>query len=462
MTMVVGVVRLIAVAAFLFAAVTPAALDGGVQIYLQPLAPDAAKLSFALESVAAVSSTGTEYPLGLKLKTLGATEASRQRLLAADRLPVGRYSGFSIKVSRAALKNERGDISLPVPDSAVRFDAPFSVTAGRTPLFWFTLDYRLSLVDGVKFSPAFTAVMPPRPVPAHAGFLTNTDANNITVFDKSLGQAVAVIETCAGPAGMALDQRRQRLYVACRKDDEVQSIDVVTGEILQQVQASPGDRPLELAVTPDGGTLIASNPGSNCVTFFDAISLTRQDRVNVGSGPGSILVDPTGRRAFVFNTQSSSVSVIDIPTRALVTTLSTDATPLRGQFGPGGNKLYVVHDRTPFMTVIDPRQLNVLTRARLSSAAAAIAVDPVRGLVGVVGANDTAIEFYDPNALMPLFTMRTRAGVSFLAVDPEDNRMYMVNPVTRTVIVGNLADRKIVSEIDVGNNPYWVAVMGEK
>lgn len=460
--MFVGVVRLIAVAAFLFAAVNPAALDGGVQIYLQPFQPEAAKLSFSLESVAAVSSTGTEYPLGLKLKTLGATEDSRQRLLAADRLPVGQYSGFSIKVSRAALKNERGDISLVVPDSAVRFDAPFSVVVGRTPLFWFTLDYGHSVAEGIKFSPIFSVVTPARPVAGHAGFLSNTASNNITVFDKSLGQAVAVVETCAAPAGMAIDQRRQRLYVACQKDDEVQSIDVVTGEVLQRAEASPGDHPRELALTPDGSTLLSANPGSNCVSFFDAISLTRQDRVNVGSGPGSILVDPAGRRAFVFNTQSSSVSVIDIASRVLVTTLSTDATPLRGQFGPAGNKLYVVHDRTPFMTVIDPRQLNVLTRARLSSSAAAIAVDPVRGLVGVVGANDTAVEFYDPNALMPLFTMRTRAGVSFLTTDPEDNRLYMVNPVTRTVIVGNLADRKIVSEIDVGNSPYWVAVMGEK
>ena len=78
------------------------------------------------------------------------------------------------------------------------------------------------------------------------------------------------------------------------------------------------------------------------------------------------------------------------------------------------------------------------------------------------GGSDTAVEFYDPNALMPLYAMKTRAGVSHLAIDGENNSLYMVSPGARSLIVGRLADRKVVSEIDVGDGPYWVAVMGEK
>ena len=63
---------------------------------------------------------------------------------------------------------------------------------------------------------------------------------------------------------------------------------------------------------------------------------------------------------------------------------------------------------------------------------------------------------------MPLYTMKTRAGVSHLTIDAEDNRLYMVSPDTRSLVVGRLADRKIAAEIDVGDGPFWVAVMGEK
>jgi hypothetical protein len=58
--------------------------------------------------------------------------------------------------------------------------------------------------------------------------------------------------------------------------------------------------------------------------------------------------------------------------------------------------------------------------------------------------------------------MRAGTGVSFLAVDIDDNSLYMVSPDTRSLIVARLSDRRVVTAIDVGDRPYWVAVMGEK
>ncbi len=58
--------------------------------------------------------------------------------------------------------------------------------------------------------------------------------------------------------------------------------------------------------------------------------------------------------------------------------------------------------------------------------------------------------------------MRSPAGVSYLTIDAEDNRLYMVSPDTRTLVVGRLADRKVVAEIDVGVTATGSSVMGEK
>jgi YVTN family beta-propeller protein len=454
--------RLTIFIALLGAAAVAEATDGGVYLYLQPLPPEAARLSFTVASVSAVTASGSEFPLASGLKLVGSAEAGRQRLLASGRLPAGRYAGFLFKVTRAALKSERGDVALVVPDVKVRLDVVFSVAERETPLFWLALKYQDSLTAGFDFSPVFSAMTPPRPIADHEGFVTNSGSNTITVFDKSLAQAAAVIDTCAGPFGMAVDQRRRRAYVACSKGDEIQSIDVAAGEIVERTRVSPGDQPHEIALTPDGATLVAVNTGSNSLSFFDAVSLTFQERINVGSGPRSILIDPGGRRAFVFNTLSSSVSVIDIASRSLAATLSMDTAPLRGQFSRSGDRLYVIHERSPYLTVLDPRQLTVVTRARLSSAVDAIAVDSVRGLVCLAGSHETAVLFYDPHALLPLYFMKTTEGVSHLMIDAADNRLYMVNPDTRTLIVGGLAGRKVVAEIDVGEGATWVAVMGER
>jgi YVTN family beta-propeller protein len=188
----------------------------------------------------------------------------------------------------------------------------------------------------------------------------------------------------------------------------------------------------------------------------------RQERIAVGNGPGSAAIDPAGARAFVFNTLSDTVSVVDLAGRTVAGTISTDSAPVRGQFNARGDRLYVIHERSPYMTVLDPRQLSQVARARLRTWVGAIEIDRVRGLVCLGGSRDTAVEFYDPNALMPLYSMKTRAGVSHLKIDAEGNTLYMVSPDTRSVLVGRLADRTVGAEIDVGDRPYAVAVMGEK
>jgi len=458
----VASVRLTLLVFCLMAPAVAGAADGGVHLYLQPFPPEAGRLTFAITSISAVSANGGEYPLELGLKTVGPVEARRQRLLASGRLPPGSYAGFVFTIKQAALKGERGNVALGVPDAPVRLDFPFGVSAQQASLFWLALKYRDSVTDGAVFSPAFSVVVPSRPIAGHAGFVSNAGSNAITVFDKHLGQAVAVIDTCAGPAGMALDQRRRRLYVACSRDDEILSIDVMTGGIVERTRVSPGDGPREVVLTPDGLTLVSVNAGSGSVSFFNAGSLARQERISVGNGPGSAVIDPSGRRLFVFNTLSDSVSVIDIAGRSLSGTISTDSAPLRGQFNGRGDRLYVIHERSPYMTVLDPRQLTLVTRARLKTGASAIEIDGVRDLVCIASSQDNAVEFYDPNALMPLYAMRTRSGASHLTIDVEDNSLYMVSPDTRSLIVGRLADRKVSSEIDVGDRPYWVAVMGEK
>jgi YVTN family beta-propeller protein len=444
--------------------VSPAAraADSSAHVYLQPLPSEAARLTFTIASVSAIAVSGEPIPLKVALTAIRMEDAGRQRLLANGRLPVGGYAGFSIGIRRAAVKNGREEAALAVPETPVRVDFPFVITARQASVAWLALKYEGSVTAGFGFSPLFTAVTPPRPIADHAGFVTNTGSNTLTVFDKSLAQVVAVIDTCAGPAGMALDQRRRRVYVACSKDDEIQSIDVATGDVLERTRVSPGDRPRELALTPDGMTLLSVNAGSNSVTFFDAVSLARRERVNVGSGPGSVVIDPDGRRAFISNTLSSSLSVIDVANHSLLATLSTEASPLRAVFNRRADRLYVIHDRSPYMTVLDPRQLTTGTRARLRIGVSAIAVDTVRDLVCIGGDGDPTIEFYDPNALMPVYSMKSRSGASFLAFDAEDNRLYMVSPQTRSVAVAGLADRKVVAEFDAGDGPFFVVVMGQK
>jgi YVTN family beta-propeller protein len=436
--------------------------EGELYVYLQPLSLDAERTSFSLAEVAAVDGQGTPVPLKLSFTTVRGSDARRQQLLATARIPEGSYAGLSLRVQKASTRREGRDAALLVADAATRVDAPFVLARAKAVVLWLTAGAQQTGASDVSFSPAWSAVVAPRPITARAVFVSNTRSNSITVVDKRVRQAAAVIPTAAGPAGLALDRRRERLYVACSRADEVQAVDVLSGEVVEHAKLSPGDGPRELALTPDGRQLLSVNSGSDSVTIFDLSPLSRQDRIEVGSGPGSLVIDPAGRRAYVFNTLGSTITVIDLARRAVVATVATESSPLRGQFTVRGDKLYVVHERSPYLTVIDADQLSLLTRARLRMAGGAINVDDRRGIIYVGGRDEPAVEFYDPGTLLPVDAIRTKAGVSCLAIDAEDNTIYIVQPDAKRLAIGSLADRKVVADIDVGDGPYWVVAMGER
>ena len=303
-------------------------------------------------------SNGSEYPLELSLKT-----ADAQRPQAAPPR-VRPHSGWQLcrsrlhdRQSRPEGRAGRGGAGGAGPAGPSRF--PVRCRGPRAPVLWLTLGHRNAVADGFSFSPVFSAVVPPRPIADHAGFVTNSGSNTITVFDKHLTQAVAVIDACAGPPAWRSTSVRRRAYVACSRDDEILAIDVATLGVVERVRVSPGDRPSELALTPDGRTLVSVNTGSNSISFLDAASLARQERINVDNGPGSIVIEPSGRRAFVFNTLVGSISVVDVAGRRLEAPFRP--TPRRSGDSSAGGRPALRHPRTITLpdglglAAVDPR-----------------------------------------------------------------------------------------------------------
>jgi YVTN family beta-propeller protein len=437
--------------------------EGEVYLYLQSFPQEAERLRFTIENVSAVSGDGREIPLDLRMRELKSSETRRERLLAHGQLPSGAYVGISFKIKNAILKVEDGEAALLVPEVPVRTDFPFFVIRKKAYVISLTFKYGESVSGGIRFNPVFSPLIPSKPIVGLTGYVTNTASNNITVFDKKSGQVAGVIATGRGPAGMALDQRLRRVYVALSGEDAIEVIDVTGGEIINRVRLNQGDRPQELALTPDGRFLLVVNVGSNTVSFIDSISLFELGRVNVGHGPHSILIDPiTGRRAYVFNTLSATISVLDIPNRGTVTTLSTDPGPLRGQFNRRGDRLYVIHELSSFLTVINPSSLSVRRRFQVRIGMNSIKVDTRTDLVYLGRKNDVFVEVYDPSSFVSVDTVRTGGTIAHMTIDGEENNLYLVNEDTKSVIVNNLVSKRTVYEIDVGEGPYWVGVIGER
>ena len=436
--------------------------EGEVYLYLQPFPQEAARLTVGIDTISALTSDGREVPLSVSVAELRGGDLKRQRLLAVGFLPSGEYAGFSFRIGRAFLKGEAGDSALLLPEAATRIEFPFSVARRKGYVISVALRQPESVDAGFRFTPAFSMFFPDRPPPNLVGLVTNSLSDDITVFNKKTLQVYDVIVTGRGPAGMALDQRSRRAYVALSGEDRVDIIDIAAGGIFDRIRLYPGDEPREIALSQDGRTLLTANTGSNTVSFIETDSRAELTRVRVGNGPRSVMIDPTGRRAFVFNALSNTISVLDIPSRSLVTTIAVNPGPVRGQFNRRGDQLYVIHESSPYVVVLDPALLSVTARFPVRSAVSSIRRDPNTDLVYLGKTGDFLVGLYDPFAFAPVGFVETRASIAQMAADGDENTLLMVSPDRRSVLVSSLTSRRIVGELDAGDGPYWVTTMGER
>ena len=435
---------------------------GEVYLYLQPFSQEAQRLSFSIDAISAISSDGKEIPLSVPQRELKGGDIRRQRLLATGFLPPDEYSGFSFRTKSAFLKGEGGESALRVPEVPTKVDFKFSVSRRKGYVLQLMLRYAESVEAGFSFTPAFSIYFPDRPAIGLMGLVANSRSNDITVFNKKSLQVFDVIATGRGPSGMALDQRSRRAYVALSGEDSVDVIDIAAGTVSDRIRLNPGDEPWELALTPDGRILLSANRGSNTVSVIVTGSRVELTKIRVGSGPSSILVEPTGRRAFVFNNLSNTISVIDILGGGLITTIATDPGPVRGQFNRRGDKLYVIHDLSSYIAVIDPILLAVTGRFPVRSGMIAAKVNTNTDLVYLARKRDFVVGVYDPFSFAAVGFVNTGASVVQMAIDGDENNLFMVSPDTKTILISTLTGNRIVGQLDVGEGPYWVTLMGER
>jgi YVTN family beta-propeller protein len=440
----------------------PLEAEGEVLLYLQPFPQEADRLRFEIERISATRADGTEARFFVNLRTFRGREMTRQRLLGVARLPEGTYTGLSITISNAFLKVEDGEATLLVPATSVRIDFPFTVYRKKGLVLALIFKVAESVTGGYAFTPVFSVFVPPKPLTDLTGFVTSYQGNNVLVFDKKAGQVTGLITTDGAAGGMVLDRRRGKVYVALPDADTIDAIDLLSGEAMGKIVLHSGDRPIEIALTPDGKMLVSANSRSNSVSIIDTGSLLETGRVVVGNGPGAVLMDPTGRRAYIFNRLSSTISVIDIPGRALLATVATDPGPLRGQFSRRGDRFYVIHEWSAYVSVIESASLSVVKRMQVGSGIVSIKIDPITDLVYLGRRNDPKVGIYEPISFVPVDYVQTGGGAVYLAIDNDSNNLIIVEGDTRRLLIVNLISKKVLATMDVGEAPYWASVAGER
>jgi YVTN family beta-propeller protein len=436
--------------------------EGLARVHLAPLEGEARRLTFEIVSLAALSEEGAVLPLELSLRQIDRESAGHERLLAQGALPAGSYAGLLVEVKTARLRGEEGVGDLPVPEEPWRVPVPFRVSRKGSVQLSLRLPFSAAVVSGHRFEPAFEAAVAPVSALGLTALVTCPDGALVSFYDKASGRSFASIPLGGGPSAVAIGRRTQRAYVALSRESAVAIIDLQERDVIDRIPLGAGDEPRALALGPDERTLITANTGSGTVSFLDVASRVEIDRVRVGENPEFVRIDPQGRRAYVLNSLSNTVSVLDLARRVVALTFSTDPGPLQGDFDRRGTRFYLIHRSSPYLLVVDTQQAAPPTRIYIGAGASAVTVDHRSDRILVARADRGEIEVYDSSSLLPVDALPVGTRVSYLTVDLEKNLLHVVLPRENRIRILRLSNRKLLTEVDVGDGPTWVALMGER
>jgi len=128
-----------------------------------------------------------------------------------------------------------------------------------------------------------------------------------------------------GPAGLVVDDKRNRMYVVTREDHQLYVVDLKTKKIL-------GTYPIDAEgyackIGPGNKELFISCWGCDKLLTFDLEKMIWKTPIPVGDNPNEMLITPNGKYIFVCNANDNTVSVIDMKTRKVIETLDTALFP---------------------------------------------------------------------------------------------------------------------------------------
>jgi len=127
------------------------------------------------------------------------------------------------------------------------------------------------------------------------------------------------------PAGIAIDDASQTLYVVTKENNNLYVINLATKSITDTL--SLGAEAYSCVLSPDKKTLFISLWGGDKVLYYDVEKKAVAATIPVGDNPNELYLSRKGKYLYVANANDNSVSVIDVANRKVIETLNAALYP---------------------------------------------------------------------------------------------------------------------------------------
>lgn len=306
----------------------------------------------------------------------------------------------------------------PIPQG---FDALFVVNGGGKSI---------SVINTQTNAVATTITLDGAKFPHHISL--SADGRSLLVADPGMDLSM-------GHGGMMMGGGEGKLF----------KVDAIAGKVLQvQTFDAPNHNAIFVPASNEVWTGQMAMPGSLLV--LDANTLAIKKSIEVGDMPAEVSLSSDGKYVFATEDMSNSVVVIDAATKASVKSIAVGKGPVGAW--PGPNKVMYVNDEAgKSLVAIDATTLQILRTYDLGFTPGMAAVVGLE--VWVTDEDNGKVAFYMTGSTMKMGEVATGAGAHGIAFSNDGRTAYVTNQMADSVSVIDVANRKVLKNIVVGNKP---------
>ena len=223
---------------------------------------------------------------------------------------------------------------------------------------------------------------------------------------------------------MAIDVKRQRLFVAELGNDSVGIVDLANRKLIRRI---PGLKaPQGVGYEPSTDMLYVANAADGSVRLFEGNDYAAKGRIELGSDADNVRVDAAAQLVFI-GYGSGALAVIDPSTHRRVGDITLKAHPESFQIDPDTTHIFVNVPEARGIAVVDRASQKQTGNWPLAGRSAnfPMALDPVRRRLLVIFRAPPELGVYSTADGKPIATTETCGDADDLFIDARRARVYV-------------------------------------
>ncbi|HXW15643.1 MAG TPA: hypothetical protein VEN79_14140, partial [Terriglobia bacterium] len=221
----------------------------------------------------------------------------------------------------------------------------------------------------------------------------------------------------------------------------------------------------DLALSPDGKTLVADSENPNQITFISTETRAAVGTVEVGKSPGPIVILPDNSKVFVADTGEEKISAARVATRQLLAHIEIGTLPTALLVKPDGGEIFAFAAQSSTMVIIDAFHDNVEQTFPLGRDAVAGVFRQDMSVLYIANAGDGSVLALDVQTRDVLASTHVGMEPYALALTPDQRLLVVADRAASSLAVLHADssslrnDRSVlITTVPVGASPVDVVV----